>query len=702
MFYDGNQLKPQRSANLSVKVPKVSTKDELLATGLAKHKAHSKNLIKDNIKYVLLYPDGSLVDKLRESDESFVLYKYKNEYGKAYQRINFYICPSHDYDEHTINGLGDLWVESDEGDIEAVNSDTEIVDLTCNRKQIRRTSSTVTTADNLSASLTVSNPVNTALNVTTEQSGACSAVTATPHNLSASLNVSTNPGSTTLEGTTILNHGSTLSTVSNTLDENINSLYESITEMFPQCSPSHARNALLATDNNLEAAVNLIISDQAPSSTTTQEIYASFEFCNDITNDPDFTYNNNPREDETAQHSVEDEINSTADNLQLCDLLIQQRNQKLRTDSSLRIKVRRSNVWEDVKVKLNKCSEEDLEQGIRVQYVGEPAVDTGGPKRELFSLLHKHMNDSNSMFAGESNSKCFSNNVIALEQQDYLKYGRLCAMSIIQGAASPSFFASPVVDYILHGCVEKVAVSVEDVPNAKVRQKLEELQRTSDPEDFKQLASFNCSMRFKAGYTKPIVTIEDKASLIRYICLHYTLLYSLPHMEQFINGLKLYGLLEVIRQVPEKARVLFQVCEESRLTAEIVDELFEVQFSPEGSNKRQQEEAIAFHFTTLMEDIEIGAIKGQVFDFSTESSTEVVFSLGDILQFVTACPSIPAVGYQPRPVIAFNHLDTSRKLQANTCANKLLLPVNDLLLNYDSFKEEITSCILMSPGFGNV
>ena len=39
MFFDGNQLKPQRSANLSVKVPKVSTKDELLAAGLAKHKS---------------------------------------------------------------------------------------------------------------------------------------------------------------------------------------------------------------------------------------------------------------------------------------------------------------------------------------------------------------------------------------------------------------------------------------------------------------------------------------------------------------------------------------------------------------------------------------------------------------------------------------------------------------------------------------
>ena len=140
--------------------------------------------------------------------------------------------------------------------------------------------------------------------------------------------------------------------------------------------------------------------------------------------------------------------------------------------------------------------------------------------------------------------------------------------------------------------------------------------------------------------TKPIVTIEDKASLIHYICLHYVLLYALPHVEQFINGLRLYSLLDVIRQFPEKARMLFQSCKENRLNAEIVDELFMIQFSPEGSSKRPQEEAIAFHFTTLLEEIESGAVKGELFDFVTESSTEVVFSLGDILQFVTGCPSM--------------------------------------------------------------
>ena len=100
-------------------------------------------------------------------------------------------------------------------------------------------------------------------------------------------------------------------------------MYESTTEMFPQCSPTCARNALLVTDNNLEAAINLTISNQAQSTTTTQEIYASFEFCSEIENDPEFTENNNPREDET---NMETEISSISDKKQLRVLLTQQRN----------------------------------------------------------------------------------------------------------------------------------------------------------------------------------------------------------------------------------------------------------------------------------------------------------------------------------------------------------------------------------------
>lgn len=173
-------------------------------------------------------------------------------------------------------------------------------------------------------------------------------------------------------------------------------------------------------------------------------------------------------------------------------------------------------------------------------------------------------------------------------------------------------------------------------------------------------------------------------------------------MEQFIKGLELFGLLDIIRQSPEKARALFQNCSQNQLSAESVDEMFHIVFSPEGGNKRPQEEAIAFNFNHYLEDIEASQVKGSLWDSATESVNEVIFSLGDVLQFVTGSASVPAVGFDPQPSIAFNHFDTKRKLEANTCSNQLLLPVNDSLLDYESFMNEVTSCILMSPGFGTV
>ena len=292
MFFNGNQLKPQRSKNLSVKVPKVSTKDELLAAGLAKHKAHSTNLVKDGVKYVLLYPDGALVSKLRESDDEFTLYKYKREYGKAYQRINFYICPSRDYNDYTVSALTDVFAESSESDKGAVTSDTEIVDLTYKTDTSETTSNMAAAPGKLSASLRMTNSVNARLK--TKENGTSSMVTATLESLPSS----------SCEATSFSHQGNTLSTQSGTLGENLECLYESITELFPQCNPAQARDALLATNNTLEAAVNLIISNQTQSITTHEGIYASFNFCNDITNDPEFTENNNQSDDKAVLHHV--------------------------------------------------------------------------------------------------------------------------------------------------------------------------------------------------------------------------------------------------------------------------------------------------------------------------------------------------------------------------------------------------------------
>ena len=68
----------------------------LLEAGAEKHKAHSKDIIKQQLNYVLLYKDCTEVKTLKESSEAFFLYKYKNECGKPYHRLNFFkFCAKH-------------------------------------------------------------------------------------------------------------------------------------------------------------------------------------------------------------------------------------------------------------------------------------------------------------------------------------------------------------------------------------------------------------------------------------------------------------------------------------------------------------------------------------------------------------------------------------------------------------------------------
>ena len=166
---------------------------------------------------------------------------------------------------------------------------------------------------------------------------------------------------------------------------------------------------------------------------------------------------------------------------------------------------------------------------------------------------------------------------------------------------------------------------------------------------------------------------------------------SLSELEQLIDGLNNCNVLQLIRSNAEVFRMLFESSNQL-LTAEIVDEVFD----PVGSSAFVEEQAIMFNFNQLLEDIEQGkvsvVIEGQNFNFT----------LGDILQFVTGCRDIPAIGFLPRPSVEFLHGDNAKqKLSANTCANILRFPVTEKMLKYPYFKEDIVFCIVNSPGFGN-
>ena len=376
-------------------------------------------------------------------------------------------------------------------------------------------------------------------------------------------------------------------------------------------------------------------------------------------------------------------------------------NHSIESGERIRLKVRRSCIWEDTVAKMKRVRREGLSGLVTVQFIGEPAVDEGGPRKEFFYLVHKHMQQVSGLFEGSYRSRSFTHNVMALQRDEYIIYGIISALSLLQGSPGPTMFSVPIVDYIVHGKLEAVSASVSDLPTGKVRSKLEELEAINDPVKFKQEASFNTPFRFEAGYTKPVVSFENKAELIRCICLHYLVISTLPEIDQFIEGLKTSGVLEFIRNNPNQSRKLLQLNEDQRLTAEIVDELFHFSFS-EGSNKRTSEEAIAFNFTHYLEDIAAGEITTTILDPETDGITTCKVGLEHILQFVTGCPIVPATGFDTNLTCMFDHVDCDKKLTVNTCSCTLNFPVSELLKDYQSFKNEFTECIFSSPGFGKV
>lgn len=79
----------------------------MLKLAVAKQSLHNGNEIVHSFvkSYKWLYPDGTEVKQLKESDEAFSLQGYKAELGKPFNR---YLGDSSEYLDYTLKGLGDV------------------------------------------------------------------------------------------------------------------------------------------------------------------------------------------------------------------------------------------------------------------------------------------------------------------------------------------------------------------------------------------------------------------------------------------------------------------------------------------------------------------------------------------------------------------------------------------------------------------
>ena len=81
---------------------------------------------------------------------------------------------------------------------------------------------------------------------------------------------------------------------------------------------------------------------------------------------------------------------------------------------------------------------------------------------------------------------------------------------------------------------------------------------------------------FDSGFTVPVtqVSLENVQDIVRAVCLQTTLLNMKAELDQMAEGLKLFNVISLLRQHPQKIDV------DSVLTLDQMVALFDVEYSP--------------------------------------------------------------------------------------------------------------------------
>ena len=96
MHLVSKQLKQVRGGSCTIKVDQTSTADNILQLAVEKQCACNWYLSRDS-DYILLYPDGRLVESLPASHHPFTLAAYRDFMDKPFQKLTFFICDREDF-----------------------------------------------------------------------------------------------------------------------------------------------------------------------------------------------------------------------------------------------------------------------------------------------------------------------------------------------------------------------------------------------------------------------------------------------------------------------------------------------------------------------------------------------------------------------------------------------------------------------------
>ncbi|XP_039678115.1 G2/M phase-specific E3 ubiquitin-protein ligase-like isoform X1 [Perca fluviatilis] len=310
---------------------------------------------------------------------------------------------------------------------------------------------------------------------------------------------------------------------------------------------------------------------------------------------------------------------------------------------------------------------------------GEGAVDEGGPTREYLRLLMRAVHQSN-IFEGHEKDRQLSLDTQALQTKLYTWVAKMIAVCVVHGGVGPHFFSERLFHQICG--IPTPPATVDEVGDHTFREQLIKIQEAITVQEANTAIAEAADSLSIIGSLRHVSSLKEKDSLVQSAADFFVNGRLVTALDQFAEGLKTLGLLEELRKNPAVFYNMF-VSEKIPLQAKELCTLFDVDFSVQGSNRRDRENQTICFWRDWLIEIEEG-----------ECSP---VTLEKVLEFTTGASTVPPLGFPHRPQIQFLHEGNRIFPEANTCALLLRLPLHSA---YEAFKQYMMEGILQAPTFG--
>nr|XP_055073116.1 uncharacterized protein LOC129453083 [Misgurnus anguillicaudatus] len=310
---------------------------------------------------------------------------------------------------------------------------------------------------------------------------------------------------------------------------------------------------------------------------------------------------------------------------------------------------------------------------------GEGAVDEGGPTREYLRLLMRAVHQS-IIFEGHEKDRQLSLDTRALQTKLYMWVAKMIAVCVVHGGIGPHFFSERLFHQICG--IPTHPATVDEVGDHTFREQLIKIKETTTVQEANSAIAEAADSLSIIGALRHVSSLKEKDSLVQSAADFFVNGRLATALDQFVEGLKTLGLLEELRKNPVVFYNMF-VSEEIPLQAKDLCTLFEVDFSVQGSNRRDRENMTICFWRDWLIDIEEG-----------ECSP---VTLEKVLEFTSGASTVPVLGFPHRPQIQFLHEANRIFPEANTCILVLRLPLHS---SYEAFKQYMMEGILQAPTFG--